>query len=726
MTASENRFCTSCGQALPDGARFCPACGAAAEPAAAPAERPATATPRTSGPQEAGPVTDELRPVTALFADVVGSTGLGEKLTPDEVKALIGECVSRMSRAVEEFGGVVQAYMGDGICALFGIPAAREDDPERAARAALKIIDVVGDYGHDIEAAWGISDFSVRVGINSGQTAVGMVGAGDPQMVALGDTTNVAARLQSVAEPGTIAVGEPTAKSIASRFALEPQGGVSVKGRDEPVDTWRLTGFRDASDSSQLSPLVGRDMEMSRLEALAKQLATGRGGVLVMAGETGMGKTRLLSEFHTQVGDSALWLEGQCLSYGGEISYLPFVEMLRNWLGVEEGDAEVAVRTKLRAKLSGLLGWRMDRVFPYLGRLLSVKLDPEAEEQLSSLSRGARAAEIRHAYSTWIEALAYEKPVVLALDDMHWADTSTRELGEELLSLTDRAPVLLAGALRPEPTSQGWAFRVKVLSDYPHRVMELPLRPLTNEAAEELARELLPKEAYEPSTTKAILARAEGNPLYIEELLRALVESGGLENRRQWTMSLSAASIIPAALENLLVARVDNLPPEARRLAQYAAVIGRNFPSRVLEAVYESPAIEDNLALLLRSQIVREVRRYPELEFTFGHGMLQEAALSTLTLDARRELYTKIAHAYEDLFSDSLDDRLESLAWYFYRSNDQPKALEYLERAAAKAMTLDETAKTKDLFGRALKVARRLGDNEAEERIRKQAAEASG
>jgi predicted ATPase/class 3 adenylate cyclase len=661
-----------------------------------------------------------------LFADVVGSTGLGERLTPDEVKALIGECVSRMSRAVEEFGGVVQAYMGDGICALYGIPAAREDDPERAGRAALKIIDVVGEYGRDIQAAWGISDFSVRVGINSGPTAVGLVGAGDPQLVALGDTTNVAARLQSVAEPGTVAVGETTAKSIAHRFALEPLGGVAVKGREEPVETWRLTGLRDAADTSQLSPLVGRDMEMSRLEALAKQLATGRGGVLLMAGETGMGKTRLLNEFRTQVADGALWLEGQCLSYGGEVSYLPFVEMLREWLGVEEGDAEVAVRTKLRAKLSGLLGWRMDRVLPFLGRLLSVKLDPDAEEQLSALSRGARAAEIRHAYTTWVEALAYEKPVVLALDDLHWADSSTRELAEELLALTDRAPVLLFAALRPEPTSQGWAFRVKVLADYPHRVMELPLRPLTNEPAEELSRALLPKEAFEPSVTKAILARAEGNPLYIEELLRALVESGGLENRRQWTMSMSAASIIPAALENLLVARIDNLPAGARRLAQYAAVMGRNFLARVLEVVYASPDMEDNLALLLRAQIVREVRRYPELEFTFGHGMLQEAALSTLTLEARRDLYTKIAAAYEDLFAESLDDRLESLAFYYYRSNEKAKALHYLERAAVKAATLDETARARDLYERALKVAKRLGNAEAASRILKESAEAAG
>src|SRR5207302_10272852 len=183
---------------------------------------------------------DELRPVTVLFADVVGSTALGERLSPDEVKALIGECVSRMSAAVEEFGGTIQAYMGDGICAYFGVPAAHEDDPERAARAALRILEVVGQYALDIQQAWAISDFNVRVGINSGQTAVGQVGAADRQTVALGDTTNVAARLQSAAQPGTIVVGERAAHRLRDRFTLEPLGEVAVKGRSEPVASWRL------------------------------------------------------------------------------------------------------------------------------------------------------------------------------------------------------------------------------------------------------------------------------------------------------------------------------------------------------------------------------------------------------------------------------------------------------------------------------------------------------
>jgi class 3 adenylate cyclase len=230
---------------------------------------------------------DEMRPITALFADIVGSTGLGERLGPDEVKALIGECVTRMSRAVEEFGGVIQAFMGDGICAYFGVPAAHEDDPERAARAALRIIGVAAGYAGEVEAAWGIEGFNVRVGVNSGPAAVGLVGGEDSQTVALGDTTNVAARLQSAAQPGSIAIGPGTASRLDERFVLEPLGEVTVKGRSEPVTASRLVGPRPVTEPPSRTPLVGRDREVARLRTAAADLRAGRGQVVLLVGTPG-------------------------------------------------------------------------------------------------------------------------------------------------------------------------------------------------------------------------------------------------------------------------------------------------------------------------------------------------------------------------------------------------------------------------------------------------------
>ncbi|MGH3035291.1 MAG: AAA family ATPase [Gaiellaceae bacterium] len=653
-----------------------------------------------------GSAGDELRPVTVLFADIVGSTALGERLAPEEVKALVGECVTAMSRAVEEYGGTIQAYQGDGICAYFGVPAAHEDDPERAARAALRILEVVGEYGRDIAGAWGIADFNVRIGINSGQTAVGFVGAGDPQAVALGDTTNVAARLQGEARPGTITVGEAIARHLSNQFVFEPLGELALKGRTEPVSVFRLVRSQTEERPSAPPRLVGRAPEVERLRTAVEDLRAGRGQVVVLLGEPGIGKTRLLTEVRSIAGDEITWLEGHCLSYGGLPSW-PFIEILRRWLGVESGEAEVAVRTKARAKLGAVLGSDFDDVLPSLGRLLRIRLDPEVEDRLRGQTI-AIAEAVHRAYAAWIEALTDRGPVVLALEDVHWAHSSTREFAETLLEVTDRAPLLVLTTMRREPASEGWQLRLRILADFPHRATELALGPLSEEAAAELLAEHLPG-SLDDETRNQLIERAEGNPLYLEELLWALVETGGVrERRRTWTITLSPAEL-PSALESLLIARIDRLPDGPRRLVQAAAAIGRTFSLPVLERASASEDVPRDLAVLLRAEIVRELRRYPELECTFKHGLLQEAALSTLTPVGRRELYGRIAAAFEEVSGGFLDD-LERLAHYYAQSEDLPRALECLEQAGAQAADLGAEERALDLRRRAQTIAARIGE----------------
>jgi class 3 adenylate cyclase len=655
---------------------------------------------------------DEVRPVTALFADIVGSTALGERLSAEEVIGLVGECVSRMSSIVEEHGGTVQAYMGDGICAYFGVPVAHEDDPERAAHAALRILDVIAEYQRDIAGAWAIEGFSVRVGINTGQAAVGLVGAADPQAVALGDTTNVAARLQAGASPATIVVGEITARLLGKRFAVEPLGEVNVKGRTAPVRAWRLVSAEMAQPAQTRTPLVGREDEVTRLRAAAEELAAGRGQVLLLVGEPGIGKSRLLLELRSLLPDDVTWLEGHCLSYGGLPSW-PFAEILRAWLGVEDRDPEVAVRTKARARLGALLDADQHEAFLALGRLLRIRLD--AGPQPDPPKRAGLG--IRHAYARWIEALTAQRPVVLAVEDVHWADRSSRGLAQELLELTDRAPLLLVATMRPDAASEGWRFRRRVLSDFRHRSTELVVRPLPDEAANELLATLLPG-ALDDLGRALLINRAEGNPLYLEELLRLLVETGGVERRRRtWTITPGPTELLPPALENLLVARFDKLPEGPRRLAQIAAVIGRTFPVVVLERVAADADLSRNLAALLQAEIVREVRRYPEFECTFKHGLLQEAALTTLTAARRRELFGRVAIAYEEFAAGALDAHLERLAYYYAQSLNLQKALEYLERAGEHAVALDAPTRAVPLLERARAVAAELGDEASENRI---------
>ena len=575
-----------------------------------------------------------------------------------------------MSRAVEEYGGTVQAYQGDGICAYFGVPAAHENDPERAALAALRILELLHEYTRDIEAAWGITGFTVRVGINSGRAAVGLVGAAEPQAVALGDATNVAARLQAAAEPGTILVGDASARRLTHRFVLEPLGEIAVKGREAPVVASRLVRPLSREPTSSATPIVSREREIALLRGAIDDLIAGRSRIVVLAGAAGIGKTRLVSELRSLAGEHVTWLEGHCLSYGG-LAPWPFMEILLGWLAAEAGEPEIAVRTKARARLSALLGEELDEVLASLGLLLRLRLEPA--------TAAGETDGIPRAYLRWLEALAAERPVIVVLEDIQWADVPTRELAEAVLELTDRAGVALVLTDEPIAASEGAALRMRALSGYSHRATELSLGPLDDEAAEELLAGVLGDDV-EPTVRERLVREAEGNPLYLEELARAFQE-GTLESRgRTWTITMRSPELLPPTLENLLVARIDRLATGPRQLAQTAAAIGRTFPVEVL-AHAAGDDVTEELAALFRTEIVRELRRYPDFECSFTHGLLQEAALSTLTAAGRRDLYARIAAAYESLYPESLDDHFERLAHYHAQAGNLPKALDYAERA---------------------------------------------
>jgi len=653
-------------------------------------------------------VADEVRPVTALFVDVVGSTSLGERLQPDEVKVLIGDCVSRMSHAVEKHGGMVQAYAGDGICAYFGVPAARDDDADRAALAALEILREMETYALEIASAWDVADFQVRVGINSGQAGVGTVGAGHPQFVALGDMTNVAARLQAAAEPGSIVVGESTARRVSARFVLEPLGELTVKGRAGPVPAWRLVRRKTAQRRISRVPLVGRTTEIARLQKVVAELQSGRGMVLSVRGDAGLGKSCLLGEVGDLVSRDVIWIEGQCRAYSP--LYWPFLEMLRSWLGVDEIEAEIVVRTRLRARLSEAVGDEIGEVLPYLGHLLGIKQNATDVASIQELSPADLAERVRLAFRRWIVCLAHTAPVVVAIEDMHVADPATCHAAEALLSVTDEAPLLLAVTMRPEPDSGGWAFHVSALASHPHRVVDLSLEPLEEAEAEELATAL---GVSEPATRSLIVSRAEGNPLYLEELCDASPSLGELRSRT-WTITTTRADL-PSPLDTLLIGQIDGLGADARALVQAAAVIGRVFTASVLESIAGAEAIR-GMPELLRGGIIRERRRYPELEYSFRHGMLQEAALSTLTPARREALYRAGAAAVETLYAGALDERAEILAHYHAHGGKPEASLRYLEMAAERADSLGEASHTLHLWMRASRVASAIGDASAEAR----------
>jgi class 3 adenylate cyclase len=666
--------------------------------------RPAPAQRPSPTPVEAE---DELRPISVLFADIVGSTQLAERLEPEDFGALIGGCVDRMCRAVEHFGGVIDAYMGDGIAAFFGFPAATEDDAERAASAALSVVMAIDAYADEVRETWNLPGLNVRVGVNSGQVAVGVVGVSQRHPVALGDTMNVAARLQGAAEPGTIVIGGATAKKLRGRFLVRPLGHLAVRGREGPVEAWRLLRARPDQPRSDPSGLVGRVQETAQLAAAADALRAGQGRLVVVDGEPGIGKTRLLEWLQEELRDDATWLEGHCASYGGQPLYHAPAAALRGWVAVDD----VAQRTSTLERL----GLERDAL-PYLATLLS----PDGGANGAPDDFGAA---LEQAYAAWLKGLCRDRPVVLAIHDIHWADQSTLDLLERLVNLLDEQALMIATTSRVAADGHDRRFREHARRKHAERVVELRLGPLADAEADELLSQLAPGE-LEPDARREVLALAEGNPLYVDQLLRSLLESGGLSARRTWALTVPAAQL-PTGLESLLVARIAALPRDARRVAQVGAVLGRSFVPAVLSLVSGVDDVERNLARLLRADIIHEIRALPNREYAFTHGLLQEAALSTLTRARRRDLSRRVAAAYEEVFSDSLDDQLERLAFYWARGGDFERAFEYLERAANRATSLHAQTQAADLWSRAAAVAAKVDDPEARDRIEQRLVELS-
>lgn len=587
----------------------------------------------------------ERHPVTVLAAAAAGGSILDARLAPDEAHALRGECVTIMRVAVEELGGIVDGADGESVRASFGVPVAHRDDPQRAALAALRILDRVAAYARDVEAAWGIEGFTVSVGIESGWTEDGAAAAVHAE----------AERLRSGAAPGTALLGAAAARRLRRLMVVEPAG-----------DGWRLVAPPDTPTTSARS--LGRQEELARLAAELDHVASGRGRIVAVTGLPGIGKSRLVADLRALAAGRVTWLEGHCLSYGG-LTPQPFTEILLSWLAAEVGTPEIALRTRARARLGALLGDELDDVLAPLGRLLGLQREPI----------GATLEQVAAAYIRWLEALAEEGPLVVVLEDAHWADPPTRDLAEAVFALTDRAGVGVVLTEEPGDAAGSPGLRRRALEVFPHRTAELALGPLPDDAASELLAGLVGDEV-DTGEREGLVREAEGNPLYLEELRRALVD-GSLEARdRTWTISLRSPELLPPTLENLLVARIDRLAAGPRSLAQTAAALGRTFPVPVLSHLAGESAADD-LAALYRTEIVREVRRYPELECTFTHGLLQQAALATLTPVARRGLYARVAAAFEEVYGASLDDHHERLAHYHAQSGNLPRAIEYAERA---------------------------------------------
>lgn len=642
---------------------------------------------------------DEIRPVVSLFADVVGSTRLGERLSAAEVKTLIGECVTRMCEAVEAFGGEVRSYMGDGIAGFFGIDHAHPDDAERAVRAALEIQRVVAEYALDVRETWGIADFGVRVGLNSGRVAVGRVGASDPLRVALGDSVNVAARLQSAAQPGSIVLGGPVAAVVGDRFVLRPLGSVVIRGRDGLVEAFEVESELAQRVLYERTRMIGRSRELEDLTDAISQLCAGRGQVIAISGDAGIGKSRLLREARSRSPSEVVWLEGTCDSLDRRLPHAPFAQAVRAWLGIDAHTSNIEARLRLRSMALDLLAERFDDCAPYLARLIGIELRTRLDRRLEGLPADVLTSGLARALSVWLTQLAQRSPVVLAIDNFDDASRSTIELTKDLLAATEVAPVMIMLSRRAGASSDAEALDAHALTTLGSRVHTLRLAPLTEDESRLLIRELGGAETLIGGLVDLVAERAEGNPLYIEELFAAV---GGAPQL------VEKDSRIPTALQSVLLARLDALPPLARATAQVAAVQGRVFYHDVVCAL-EGAASAEGIGLLLRADLIREHSRSPRA-YAFRHGLIRDAALSTLTEARHRELSRCVAEALRGWTGFEMERDVPALVSYFLICHQVDAALEHVEHLASRLVLVCRWRDAADLLEQYIREAERLRD----------------
>lgn len=678
--------CPQCGTQLPPGARFCFNCGHEIEAGATtgeqgkPAQQVADEIAADIG--RISSATGERRTITMMFCDVQGSTAAAEQLDPEAWSDVMRGAFDRFIAPVERYEGTVARLLGDAILAYFGAPIAHEDDPERAVLAALEILDASSDYAASVQLEHGV-DFGVRIGINTGLVVVGDVGSDlYSEYAALGDAANVAARMEHTAEPGTIRIAEATARLVAPIFDIEEVGEVDVKGKAEPISAFRVAGKktergRQRGIEGLHSPVVGRDREVETLNAALAELQRGTGSIVSIMGEAGLGKSRLAAELRNVAGDDVRWLEGQSFSYDASIPYGPFLELLERCFEL----ADVAEEDRysiIKRKVFELLGGEAADHAVYLAVVLGV--DPQGDDQglVRFIEPPLLRARTFEAIATYIAGLAVARPTVLVLEDLHWADPTSVELVTALLAVADQTPLLLTLLFRPRRDEPSWQIHEAAAREFPHRYLPLELAPLNSEDARELVANLLKVEGLSPNTRELILTKAEGNPFYVEEVIRALLDSGVVvqEGDRFVATSHIDDLEVPDTLVAVLTTRLDRLEPESRRVLQTAAVVGREFRRDTLEAVTDPGIDLDSiLAELQRRELI--LHGADRDSYVFKHALTRDTAYRALLVTVRRDLHGIVGKLVEE----REPDRVADLAYHFTEAGEPSRALPYLVAA---------------------------------------------
>jgi class 3 adenylate cyclase/tetratricopeptide (TPR) repeat protein len=631
----------------------------------------------------------ERKQVTVLFCDVVGSTALAERLGAEAMHDLLSRFFGLALAAVHRYEGTINQFLGDGFMALFGAPISHEDHAQRALLAA---VDIRAAVARPLELERGEPvTLVVRMGLNTGFVVVGAIGDNlRMDYTAVGDTTNLAARLQQMAAPGEILASDAVARLVEGQADLEPCGQAGVRGRRAPATVFRVVraGARrpslDPVGTRVPSPIVGRGRELDALRVLLEQAASGHGRLVGVVGEAGVGKSRLLLELRRVAAARAMqWREGRCLSYGATTPYLPLLDVLREDCGVLEVDTTPEqIAARVQAALEALrLG--EDRA-PYLLALLGVK---EADDRLAGLGGDAIIARTFAALREVLLRRSRTQPLVVAVEDLHWIDRTSEAFLESLADDVAGAPILLVATYRAgfHPT---WMDR--------SYAAQIALGPLAGADSLSVARSVLPDLDASDPLAGLILERAEGNPLFLEEL--AHVVEGSRDPRLA----------VPDTIHGVLTARIDRLPETGKRLLQTAAVLGREFSARVLGRLAETPAtLEAELGTLVRLEFLRRRPDADEPVFVFKHVLTQEVALGTLIARDRRGLHGRAAEALADVYPERLRELAPVLTHHYLEAEAWAEVVPHARRAAEAASRAYANSDALARYGQALAAAER-------------------
>ena len=709
-------ICPNCGSKPPQGFKFCNKCGfdlrKTEETPPIDYNQPQSYTPKYLADKiltTRGSIEGERKLVTVLFADVANYTSLAEKLDPEEVHQIMDRCFKVLMDEIHKYEGTINQFTGDGVMTLFGAPVSHEDHAQRACLAALSIQKAVGAYGEIILRDYGL-DFKMRIGLNSGPVIVGSIGD-DLRMdyTAVGDTTNLASRLEGMAKPGSILVSGPTHKLARDFFEFSALGKMEVKGKKELQEVFELirTGEVNtriaASVAKGLTPFVGRQNSMATLMDAYDRARSGSGQIVGVVGDAGVGKSRLILEFKNQLPDGEFaYFEGRCLHFGSAIAYLPILDILRSYFEIKEGDREFLIKKKIEKNILKL-DEKLYGGLPSFHELLSLEIEDDAYKKLAPQQKRERIFE---AIRDLLIRDSQNRSIILIIEDLHWIDKTSEEFLSYLIEWLANTKILLVLLYRPEYT-HNWGSK-----SYYNRI---GLDQLNTKSSVELISAILREGEPVPELRDLILSRAAGNPLYMEEFTHTLLENGAIQCKDQECVLIKKASDIqvPETIQGIIAARMDRLEDSLKRTMQVASVVGRDFAFRILQTITGmKEELKSYLLNLQGLEFIYEKKLFPDLEYVFKHALTQEVAYNSLLQKRRKEIHEKIGKAIEEIYTERLEEFFEMLAYHYSKGENPEKAYQYLKLSGNKAAKSFANSEAFRLYREAINMLTKMPETE--------------